>query len=185
MGIGGWQRSDAVYTAAMRPYVVIIAGGILIALLYLPAVNRVFVADQILYMAETSRMESFEEKLSLLDFELSRKYWRGEEKLFRPLTFLALAVERHFMEGDHRAWNIANLLFHLVTTLLLYRLLLGIDAKGFAGPLALLFGVMRSNAELVTWNHLGGYVLGFACLLASWRLLLDACHERTGGAWAI
>jgi hypothetical protein len=129
---------------------------------YGPALNRVFASDQINYLAELNGRTSLSERLRHYDYAATRRYWKGDDALFRPLLFTWLAVGNRLFSYHHVWWNIANLTIHVLVALFLFRLLIRMRPSPFALPAAALFLVLKTPMELVLWNHLGGYML--ACL---------------------
>jgi hypothetical protein len=131
-------------------------------IVYHPCLNRVFVLDQLWYFAELGGNSSFLEGLQHYDYAATRRYWKGDDALFRPLLFVWLAGASALFSYHHVWWNVANLGLHALVALVLYRLLVAIHPSPFALLTALLFVVLEPQVELVAWNHLGGYLL--ACL---------------------
>jgi hypothetical protein len=131
-------------------------------LVYRPALNRVFLMDQVWYFAELGGNTSLADGLRHYDYAASRQYWKGDDALFRPLLFGWLAVNNSLFSYHHVAWNVANLALHVLVALALFRLLVTIRRSTAALPVAVLFTVLTPPLELVIWNHLGGYLL--ACL---------------------
>jgi hypothetical protein len=137
--------------------------------LYAPATNRVFAADQIWYFAELDGQRSLQAGLQHYDYAASRRYWKGDDALFRPLLFAWLAAANTALGPRHVAWNIATLAIHMAVVAALYALLISIQPSPFSFLIALLFAVMKPAADLVLWNHLGGYLLAWLCLLIALR----------------
>ena len=156
----------------MRHLVAIGALWVAVWFLYAPATNRVFAADQIWYFAELDGQRSLEAGLQHYDYAVSRRYWKGDDALFRPLLFVWLAVANTAFGPRHVAWNIATLAIHLAVVAALYWLLITIQPTPFAFAFALLFAVMKPAADLVLWNHLGGYLLAWLCLLIALRAFI-------------
>jgi hypothetical protein len=132
------------------------------AVVYWPAMNRVFAADQLWYFAEVGSHDSLSLGLRHVDYSLSRVYWKGDDLLFRPILFIWLAVANRLFAYHHVWWNAANVAIHAGVAVALLRLLLAIHPSVLALPAAVLFVVLEPPMELVLWNHLGGYLL--ACL---------------------
>jgi hypothetical protein len=128
---------------------------------YQPAFHRVFFGDQISYFAELQGQTSLSAGLEHYDYAVSRRYWKGDDALFRPLSLAWLAVGNTLFSYHHVWWNIATLGLHVLVTFFLFQLLLQIRASPFALPVAALFAVMMPSLELVVWNHLGGYLLAY------------------------
>lgn len=137
--------------------------------LYGPALNRVFVADQISYFAELESPESFAAALQHYDYAASRRYWKGDDALFRPMLFVWLAIGSYLFSYHHVWWNAATVSLHVLTSWLLFRFLMTVRPSPFAFPAAVLFLVMKPSLELVVWNHLGGYLLACTFLLCALR----------------
>ena len=155
---------------------------------YGPSLNRVFASDQIHYLAELNGRTSFFEGLRHYDYAATRRYWKGDDALFRPLLFTWLAIGNRLFSYHHVWWNIANLAIHVLVALFLFRLLIAIRPSPFALAAAALFLVLKPPMELVLWNHLGGYML--ACLFlaiglrAFVRLAVDDADRPTTGTRA-
>jgi|RhiMetdeSRZDD1v2_1073273.scaffolds.fasta_scaffold46990_4 hypothetical protein len=128
------------------------------------AMNRVFVMDQVWYFAELQGDRSLRGGFHYLDYAATRHYWKGDDALFRPASFAWLAAGNHFFAVNHVAWNIANLALHVLVAFFLFRLLITFQPSPFAFLAAVLFLVMKVSTELVVWNHLGGYLLGWGFL---------------------
>lgn len=105
------------------------------------------------------------ERWQFIDYNLSRKFYRGDQSLFRPITHGLLLAEYHLFGPNHFLWNVANFGLHLLVVFLLYRLLSSLSPGISAWLFTALFSVLKGNVELVTWNHLGGYLLAFSFLL--------------------
>lgn len=141
--------------------------------LYAPALNRVFVNDQIWYFAELGGRASLLDGLRHYDYAVTRVYWKGDDALFRPLLFVWLAIANSLFSYHHVWWNAANIALHALVVVFLFRLLLAIRPSPFALWAAVLFLVMKPSLELVLWHHLGGYLLGCLCLLIGLRAFIQ------------
>src|SRR4051812_38149134 len=114
--------------------------GILIlvnVLIFLPSLIRVFVEDQILYLAQLNGAHDLGAGLKLCDYNLARIYMKGDEILYRPLLFAWLALENTILQNDHVYWNAMNLVLHCGVALLLWRLLESIHSSVFSFLFAL------------------------------------------------
>src|SRR4051812_40757159 len=147
---------------------------------YHPALNRVFTADQVWYFAELHGSTSLVEGLRRVDYAAARQYWKGDESLFRPLLFVWLAIENTLFSYHHVWWNIANVFLHAFVGVCLFHLLLTIRRSWWALGAALLFVVLKPPLELVTWNHLGGYLLACAFLMTGLRAYVQLLDEPAG-----
>ncbi len=135
--------------------------------IYAPALDRFFAADQIIYFADLRNDTSLAAGLQRWDYSNSRIYNRGDELLYRPLLFTGLALENTFFGYNYRAWNLTCLLLHFLVVWILYEFLRFLHPSIFAAAFALLFAVFAADVELVMWNHLSGYLLGYALILAA------------------
>jgi hypothetical protein len=147
-------------------------------LVYRPALNRVFVMDQVWYFAELDGRTGIGDGLRHYDYAATRQYWKGDDALFRPLLFAWLAVGNSLFSYHHVAWNIATLALHVLVAVALFQLLWTIRPSPFAYGFAALFAVLKPPLELVVWNHLGGYLLACLCLLIG--LSAFVCLTRPG-----
>ena len=146
--------------------VVLAALGVVV---YGPALNRIFATDQIWYFAELGGEATLSAGLRHLDYNVSRVFWKGDELLFRPVTFGWLAVANWAFSYHHVWWNVANLAIHILVAIAVFRLLITIRPSPLALPAALLFLAFEASMELVVWNHLGGYLLAWLGLVIGLR----------------
>jgi hypothetical protein len=144
---------------------------------YKPALHRVFVTDQIWYFAELNGQTSLSAGLHFSDYAVARRYWKGDDALFRPLSLVWLAVGNSLFSYHHVWWNAATLGLHVLVALFLFRLLAAIQPSAFALAAAALFAVMKPPLELVTWNHLGGYLLACMFLAIALRSFVQQPSE--------
>lgn len=134
---------------------------------YGPALNRMFAADQLTYFLHLDGETTWASGLRLLDYTAVREYEKGDELLYRPALMAWLAAENVAFDRDFRRWNLANLTVHLGVAFFLFEVLWRLRPSVLAGATAVWFVLLASNFEQVSWNHLGGYMLGFAALLAA------------------
>ena len=161
-----WSRRSRRHPLAERALFLILLVLLTIPV-YAPALNRFFAADQLWYFAELKNDLSLSNGLRFLDYNAVRTYGKGDQALYRPLLFGWLAIGSSLFGYNYRAWNTANLGFHLLVVYLLYELLRCIKPTIFASVFALVFSVLTKDCEIVMWNHLGGYLLGYAFLVLS------------------
>lgn len=122
--------------------------------------------------------------------------FRGYYAQYIPLTYLGLGLQYRLC--GERAWTfrLANLLFHLGSALLLYRIILALRARGRTGesqeprgeatPAAAAFGAALfffhpTNVESVAWAAERNNVQSLFFAMLSWWLLL----ERGRRGWAL
>jgi hypothetical protein len=148
-------------------------------LLYAPALNRVFVADQLWYFAERGGDTSLGSGLRHVDYAATRQYWKGDDALFRPALFVWLAVATATFSYHHVWWNVANLALHVLVAWCLLRLLLVIRPSPLAVGVSLVFVAATPAVDLVTWSHLGGYLIAYAAFLAGLRVFVGRLTGET------
>ena len=163
----------------------LIAGGVWFA--FGPALPRVFFADQLWYFAELRGDTSLAAGLRLHDYAAARQYWSGLDNLpYRPLLFTWMAIANSAFSYHHVWWNAANLVLHVATATALYGCLMAIRPSRLAIVAAVIFAVSRPSADLVFWNHLGGYLLAWMFLLVALRaFVLVTEHDRPAGRQAV
>ena len=147
---------------------------------YAPARDRIFAADQIWYFAEVGD-STLSAGLRHLDYNVSRMYWKGDELLFRPVTFVWLALANWAFSYHHLWWNLANLAIHIGVALAVFRLLITIRPSPLALPASVLFLVFEPSMELVVWNHLGGYLLAWLGLVVGLRAYVRLLTDVSTG----
>lgn len=128
-------------------------------IVYRPALNRVFAADQIGYMSELEGSESLRDGLAQYDYNVTRRLEKGDEAMFRPLLFVWLAINHTLFSYHHIYWNVAALVLHALTGFFLFRFGARLQPPLVALAAAVFFVVMKPLVELPLWNHLGGYIL--------------------------
>jgi len=146
-------------------------------IIYQPALNRVFAADQLWYFAELDGRTSLLDGLRHYDYAATRRFWKGDDVTFRPLLFTWLAIGNRLFSYHHVWWNVANLALHTLVALFLFRLLLAVRPSPFALPAAVLFLALKPPLELVVWNHLGGYLLACIALLLGLRAFVRLTRD--------
>jgi hypothetical protein len=154
--------------------VVLAAVGVVV---YGPALNRIFVTDQVWYFAELGGDSTLPAGLRHLDYNVSRVFWKGDELLYRPVTFAWLALATWAFSYHHFWWNVANLSLHVAVAIAVFRLLIAIRPSPLALPAATLFLVFEASMELVVWNHLGGYLLAWLGLAIGLRAFVRMCGD--------
>jgi hypothetical protein len=114
------------------------------------------------------------EFLGHLDYNRSVIYWSeglSDSLLFRPLSYLLLGVLTYL--GDGRFWiqQIASILIHLSTLIILYISIFSATKRAIFSAMAVgILAVSPFALELVAWNHLPGY-LAFALFVSLFCLL--------------
>ncbi|HKT81855.1 MAG TPA: hypothetical protein VJP86_16620 [Vicinamibacterales bacterium] len=175
----GWfvRVQRAFIAAASNAFV---AAGVLLVIagiVYHPALNRVFAADQLWYFAELKGDRSLGAGLAHYDYAASRQYWKGDDLLFRPLLFVWLALANHLFAYHHVWWNVATLGIHVMVSWSLFRLLQTIAPSPLALASTVLFLVLKPSMELPLWNHLGGYLLACWFFLVGVRAFVRAWRD--------
>ncbi len=101
---------------------------------------------------------------------------------YHPLTLLTYAIEWHFVGANPLAYHVTSLLLHLVSTVLVYRVVLALTAGNAPGALvtSALFALHPMHVESVAWISERKDVLYTAFFLGS--LLLYLRHSASGRA---
>jgi len=136
---------------------------------YGPGLNRVFAGDQLTYFAELDGGTSLADGLRLYDYDATRRYWKSNEALFRPLSFTWLAAANSMFTYHHVWWNRAELGLHALVGIALYQVLVTVRPSIFALGAAVLFVVSKPSIEPALWNHLGGYLCAWILFLIALR----------------
>ncbi len=109
---------------------------------------------------------------------LARPFWAGGSTFgyYRPMTSWSLALDRAIQGPGPAGFHLTNLLLHLLTTLLVFRLLLRFASAELAAFCAGLFGLHPVQTEAVAW------IVGRGDLLAVLFLVGAAgLHARKAG----
>ena len=167
----------------VRPRLAFAALLLVVVWAYLPSLNRFFAGDQLLYLAELDGDRSWSTGLGLLDYSGARQFNKGDELLYRPVLMFWLAAQNVAFGVDFRAWNLVNLAAHLAVVWLLFEVLWRMHPCGLAHAFAGWFALLAANFELVTWSHLGGYMLGYGLLLAALLAAGTAWRSGRPRAW--
>jgi hypothetical protein len=144
--------------------------------IYRPALSRFFAADHLWYFVEV-KDESLIGGLRHYDYAHSRRFMKGDDALFRPFSFGWLAFLNASLGRNPVKWNVAHLCLHLLAVYCLYELLRRSCSWPFPELVAGFFAVAVVHIELVTWNHLGGYIWGFAMLMLALLAARDVVAE--------
>lgn len=101
---------------------------------------------------------------------------------YHPLTLLTYALEWHFAGANPFVYHVTSLLLHLVSTVLVYRVVLALTAANTRGALvtAALFALHPMHVESVAWISERKDVLYTAFFLGS--LLMYLRHSASGRA---
>lgn len=159
--------------------------------------------DQIYYLIETCRSQSFGEILGKSwSNNRTRTVHPGDSLLFRPGLFVLLAVQSYLFDYHQEYYRWVSLLIHAAVAVLLFRLLYSIslsfrdrlslgESRLVALPLAftLLFAFSAAIYDTVSWEHIQGYMVFAGLVLFSLDRFLK--FERNGcaqpgslwGAW--
>ena len=169
----------------LRPRLAFALLSLLVVWAYLPARTRYFASDQLLYLAELNGDRSWAAGFRLLDYAVERRYNKGDEVSYRPLLFTWMAARNALSGRDVRTWNAAGLAAHLFAAWALFETLWRLRRSAFAHALALWFALLAANLELVTWNHLDAYMLGFGGLLIAFMAAREAVRDGSRCAWTL
>ena len=133
--------------------------------LYFPTFSRPFQGDQFVYTAELEGKTSLGAGLQQFDYNLTRRYWKGDEILFRPFLFVWLALLNFLFGFRYFYWNAAQIVLHAVVSTCLFILLKRENGMGWALLFSLAVSVSGHLIPLNIETHLGGYLWGFAFFL--------------------
>ena len=173
------------FRRAILPRLVFLLLILPVAWAYVPAQTRVFSSDQLYYLAELDGDRSLDAGFRLLDYSAKRRLTKGDELLYRPLLMAVLAVENAIFQLDYRAWNLANIAFLLILSWTFFEILWRRHHSPLAHAAAIWFAALTIHFELVTWCHLGGYLLGYTFLLLALESLRIALLGQRPRAWIV
>jgi hypothetical protein len=125
-------------------------------------------ADQLIYLHRTAGMDLW--ALTVGSYNLNRSV--GDVRLFRPMLYMVLGVERWAWGYHFVLWQATSIGLHIGIVLSLFayfrQRLAGLlpPAQPSATPfvLALFFALLFAGTEMVAWHHVVGYLL--FCLLS-------------------
>lgn len=169
----------------LRPRLALAVLLLLVVWAYFPARTRYFASDQLIYLAELNGDRSWAAGVRLLDYAAERRYNKGDEISYRPLLFAWMAARNSLFARDVRAWNAAALAAHLFAAWMLFETLWRLRRSAFAHAFALWFALLAANLELVTWNHLDAYMLGFGLMLIAFMAARAAVRGGSRFAWTL
>lgn len=175
-------------------YVLLFVAALLAA--YWPSFTHLPKRDQLYYHLEMSRTQGLGEIIAKsYSYNRTRTVMPGDNGLFRPGLFLLLAFQKYFFDYRTEYWRLVSLLIHAFCCLALLRLLQELSAASkifSAGPLkrqakilpvcfTLLFAFNLALADVVSWEHIQGYMvftgLILAALIQSLKLEVHAAHS--------
>lgn len=138
---------------APRPWFLLCAVIVVTILSYVPVLGAPFVWDDH-HLIEDSQL--IQELHPLRDY-FGQSFWQSDElgrgrAYYRPLTILSLAVDHQLYGDGAGGYHLSNLLVHVLSTALLFRLLC---ARGASGPAAAagtaLWSLYPRLTEAVAW----------------------------------
>jgi tetratricopeptide (TPR) repeat protein len=128
---------------------------VVVALLasYLPVLGAPFIWDDHHLIERTPLVQELH---PLYDY-FGESFWQSDElgqgrTYYRPLVVLSLALDHHFYGDSPGGFHVTNLIFHVLSTVLLFRLLRARGAGGNAAVLgAALWALHPRLTEAVAW----------------------------------
>jgi len=139
---------------------------IFIGIVYWPSLYHIARADQIAYLADMQLRDSdyLSVAVKSYDFTRSRLFVQGDYLTFRPLLYFILGNELYFFGYQFMYWQCAGIVLHMITVLLLFKVLFTISRNAWVILFPMYFAFIPSITELVTWHHLNSYLI-FAILI--------------------
>jgi len=117
-------------------------------IIYSPTLKNDFVTrwDDQLYVTENSMIQ----EISIDDLG---KFGENVAGNFHPLTMLSLAIDYHFFKLDPFYYHLKNLIFHLISSVLVFILILKVSKNNLFVSFftALLFAIHPMHVESVAW----------------------------------
>ena len=132
--------------APFSPTIIALLLCLLVALSFLPALQAGFVWDDSI-LTEAKPLHSLS---GLWQIWFEPRSLRNVEGHYWPVLYTSFWLEYQLWELNPIGYHIVNLLLHLITTLLLWRLLLRIGVPG-AWAVAMIFAVHPVHVESVVW----------------------------------
>ncbi|MBE9506980.1 MAG: tetratricopeptide repeat protein, partial [Chloroflexi bacterium] len=156
---------------------------VIILLLFSNSLGREFIWDDAALIQQNYLIRDFD---NLPQF-FTRDFWafaEGEGKghdLYRPLVSLSYLIDSRLWGNRPPCYHFTNLLFHILSTILVYFILRGILEKRWSAWLgALLFAIHPIHTEAVSWiSGRTDVVCGFFFFLALFLYI----GSRKGGQW--
>ena len=159
---------------APRPWILLCLVVIVVITSYLPVLGAPFVWDDH-HLIDDSPL--IQELHPLRDY-FGQSFWQTDDlgqgrTYYRPLTILSLAVDHEFYGDEAGGYHLSNLLVHLLSTTMLFRLLRVRGASGHAAAFgAALWSLHPRLTEAVAWvsgrtDVLAGFFVLAALLVQS------------------
>ncbi|MCP3965136.1 MAG: hypothetical protein GY750_16870 [Lentisphaerae bacterium] len=146
---------------------------------YYPTFFTTFRADQWCYWADTNNCNSwFDLVTKFYSYNRVRVYNSGDVFLFRPILFILLGTEKFFFGYHQIYWQITGVVLYLVFAWILLVFLLKIDKSILSFMLCTFFVFLSTNFEMVTWQHINGYILFMIFMASSLYLSYRYVQEK-------
>jgi len=126
-------------------------------LLYAPCLFHIFRHDD-WFLFYSSRFDGLGWKFIVdhIDWQLKLPY---DRLMFRPLSHSAMALNRSLFDANYVGPHVLALAKHLISVMVLWWLMWQISPRRISGIFALLFSVLITNIDAITWPHLDSYVV--------------------------
>ena len=154
---------------------------LLLVVVYLPAMQGQFLMSDLRVVVENPRLTSLHGLLSIWSPAASDPYPVLDQ--YQPLTYTLFWLERQLFGLEPRAYQAVSLALHVLNTLLVWRLLARIGARG-AAVAAAIFGVHAVHVESVAWIYEQKNVLSGACFFLALLAYLKFDADRRGSWYA-
>ncbi len=100
-------------------------------------------------------------------------FWGWDARLFRPMFFFILGTMKYLFHYDFVLWQVTVFVFHLFVQWHLLKLLARFGSLVLGGCLTLWFSSLIAGIEMVTWHHIGPYLIFVSLIL----MALDCIFE--------
>lgn len=148
-------------------------------IVYAPSLMHVARADQIMYFAEVAHRSSlWDLTVGSMDLNRHRVFNPGDELLFRPVVYIFLGIEKFIFGYRFMWWQGVGIILHLIVVWQLLKILLKIHRGVVSVAVAAYFSLFFVNLEMVTWQHIHGYMIFVALSLVALSRFIDVLQSK-------
>ncbi|MCD4779060.1 MAG: hypothetical protein K8S27_00715 [Candidatus Omnitrophica bacterium] len=157
-------------------YIVIVA---LVGLIYFPSLSHMPRSDHLNYLADIATYQSLPDLIAhTYHLDQQRHFTVRSPYLFRPLLFIFLACEKYFFGYRFEWWQATGIILHLVVSFLMITILSRIKPGYGVTLFSVYFAVMFTNTEMVTWQHINGYMFAVMGELLILRVIYNVLQQK-------